>query len=106
MGTPTLFSSTTEVKGRLEALYSGPKRTGKRAPGIMSHPVDDERLQMRPPVIGAAYLLAALCLFLPLAVVGSTFAGIALLQRGAREHGVAVLLLGVACTAFGVLALR
>jgi hypothetical protein len=61
---------------------------------------------MRPQVVAAAYVLAALCLLVPLAVVGSTFAGAVLWQRGLRSHGAAVVGLGVACAVFGVTALR
>ena len=68
--------------------------------------MDDGPLPVRPSAVAAAYLLAALCLLIPLAVVGSTFAGIVLWRRGLRPHAVAVLGLGVACMAFGVTALR
>ena len=68
--------------------------------------MDHERLPVSTPVIGAAYLLAVLCLFLPLAVVGSTFAGIVLWQRGLRRHAAAVLVLGIVCTAVGIVTLR
>ncbi len=63
-------------------------------------------LPVRPQAIAAAYGLAALCLLVPLAVVGSTFAGVVLWGRGSRRHGAAVLGLGVACMALGVSALR
>jgi hypothetical protein len=68
--------------------------------------MDDDPLPMRPQVLVVAYLLAALCLLIPLAVVGSTFAGAVLWRRGLRPHGAAVVGLGVACTVFGVTALR
>ena len=68
--------------------------------------MDDEPLPMRPQVIVAGYLLAALCLLIPLAIVGSTFAGSVLWRRGLRNHGAAVIGLGIACVAFGVAALR
>lgn len=68
--------------------------------------MDDDPLPMRPQAIVAAYLLAALCLLIPLAIVGSTFAGTVLWRRGLRDHGAAVVGLGVACMAFGVIALR
>ena len=60
---------------------------------------------MRPSAVVAAYLLAALCVLIPLAVVGSTFAGIVLWRRELRSQGAAVVGLGVACGAFGVVAL-
>jgi hypothetical protein len=43
---------------------------------------------------------------IPLSVVGSTFAGVVLLRRGLRGHGAAVVVLGIACVAIGVTALR
>jgi hypothetical protein len=67
---------------------------------------DDGPLPVRPSAVVAAYLLSALCLLIPLAVVGSTFAGIVLWRQGLRSHGAAVVGLGVACGVFGVAALR
>jgi hypothetical protein len=66
----------------------------------------DGPLPVRPQAVVVAYLLAALCLLIPLAVVGSTFAGAVLWRRGLRQHGAAVIGLGVACMVFGVTALR
>jgi hypothetical protein len=68
--------------------------------------MDDGPLSVHPQAVVAAYLLAALCLLIPLAVIGSTFAGIVLWRRGPRLHGAAVVGLGVACMVFGVTALR
>ncbi len=68
--------------------------------------MDDGPLSVRPQVVVAAYLLAALCLLIPLAVVGSTFAGTVLWRRGPRLHGAVVVGLGIACMLFGVTALR
>ncbi len=68
--------------------------------------MDDVPLSVRPQAVVVAYLLAALCLLIPLAVVGSTFAGTVLWRRGLRSHGAAVVGLGVACMVFGVTALR
>jgi hypothetical protein len=68
--------------------------------------MDDGPLPVRPQVVVVAYLLAALCLLIPLAVVGSTFAGAVLWRRGLRPHGAAVTALGIACTAVGVTLLR
>ena len=68
--------------------------------------MDDGPLPLRPQAVAAAYLLAALCLLVPLAVVGSTFAGAVIWRRGPRPHGAAVVGLGVACMVFGVTALR
>lgn len=49
-----------------------------------------------------AYLLAAVCLLVPLAVVGALFAGVALARRNRRVEGVGVIVLGIACTALGI----
>lgn len=68
--------------------------------------MDDGPLPVRPQAVVVAYLLAALCLLIPLAVVGSTFAGTVLWRRGLRSHGAAVVGLGVAGMVFGVTALR
>jgi hypothetical protein len=69
-------------------------------------PMDDAPLSVRPQAIVVAYLLAALCVLIPLAVVGSTFAGAVLWGRGRRPHAAAVIGLGIACTVVGVTALR
>ena len=68
--------------------------------------MDDDPLPVPPQVVVVAYLLAALCLLIPLAVVGSTFAGAVLWRRGRRGHAAAVVGLGVACMVFGAAALR
>jgi hypothetical protein len=76
------------------------------AGAIMASMDDDGPLPVPPQAIVAAYLLAALCLLIPLAVVGSTFAGIVLWRRGLGRHAAGVVGLGVACTVLGVAALR
>jgi hypothetical protein len=90
--------------------HSGGRRcaAATRAAGARAimHPVDDGPLPLRPRVLVVAYLLAALCLLVPLAVVGSTFTGAVLWQRGLRPHAAAVVGLGVACMVLGVTALR
>ena len=53
-----------------------------------------------------AYLLAAICLVVPLAVVGAIFAGVVVANRGLRRHGIAVIALAIACAAGGVLMMR
>ena len=68
--------------------------------------MDDGPLPLPPQIVVVAYLLAALCLLIPLAVVGSTFAGAVLWGRGLRPHGAAVIGLGVVCMAVGIAALR
>jgi hypothetical protein len=68
--------------------------------------MDDEPLPLPTAAIAAAYLLALLCLAVPLSVVGSTFAGVVLLRRGLAGHGWAVIVLGVGCMVVGALTLR
>ena len=51
-------------------------------------------------------MLAAVCLVVPLALVGALFAGIVLMRRNRPLEGAGVLALGVACTALGVALLR
>ena len=65
--------------------------------------MDDAPAPLPRQAVLAAYLLAAVCLLVPLAVVGSTFAGIVLWRRGLRGDGAAVLVLGVVCTALCVM---
>jgi hypothetical protein len=67
---------------------------------------DDYALPVRPQVVVVAYLLAVLCLLIPLAVVGSTFAGAVLWRRGLRAHAAAVIGLGFGCTVLAVTAVR
>ena len=53
-----------------------------------------------------AYLLAAVCFLVPLALVGAVFAGIALMRRNRQSDGVGVLVIAVAATAAGLILLR
>ena len=53
-----------------------------------------------------AYLLAAVCVLVPLAVVGALFAGVALMRRNRPLEGAGVVALGLACAALGVVLLR
>ena len=57
-------------------------------------------------MVAVAYVLAAVCLIVPLALVGALFAGIVLMRRNRPLEGAGVLVLGVACTAVGVALLR
>ena len=57
-------------------------------------------------VVVAAYLLAALCLLIPLAMLGAGFAGVVLIGRGRRAEGIGVIAFGVACTVAGITLLR
>jgi hypothetical protein len=68
----------------------------------------DEAPPPRDPVrvVVAAYLLAAVCALVPLAVVGALFAGVALMRRNRPGEGAGIVALAVAATALGVLLLR
>jgi len=63
---------------------------------------DDEPM---PPIPGrlvaVAFLLALVCLLVPLAIVGAVFAGIVLIRRGRPTAGAGVLVLGVVCATLG-----
>ena len=59
-----------------------------------------------PHIVGVAYLLAAICLFVPLAVIGAIFAGVVVANRGLRGHGIAVIGLAIVCAVLGVVLLR
>ena len=59
-----------------------------------------------PRLVAAAYLLAAVCLLVPLAAVGAVFAGVVLTRRNRPGSGAAVIALAVVCTALGVTLLR
>jgi hypothetical protein len=52
-----------------------------------------------------AYLLAAVCVLVPLALIGALFAGVALARRNRPVEGVGAIVLGIACTALGVVLL-
>lgn len=71
---------------------------------MTGEPVQQEPLP--PHLVGVAYLLAAICLLVPLAVVGAIFAGVVVANRGMRTHGIAVIVLSIACGVVGVLLLR
>lgn len=57
-------------------------------------------------MVVVAYVLAAVCLLVPLALVGALFAGIVLMRRNRRLEGAGVIALGLACTAAGLTFLR
>ena len=59
-----------------------------------------------PRIVGVAYLLAAVCLVVPLAVIGAIFAGVVVSNRGARAHGAGVIALAIACVGLGAALLR
>jgi hypothetical protein len=53
-----------------------------------------------------AYLLAAVCLLVPLALVGAVFASIALMRRNRQADGAGVLVVSLVATALGLILLR
>ena len=53
-----------------------------------------------------AYLLAVVCLLIPLALVGAVFAGVALMRRNRVADGAGVLVVAVLATAVGLILLR
>lgn len=63
---------------------------------------DEHPTQDPGRVVAVAYLLAAICLLVPLAVLGAVFAGVVLLRRGRPEAGLGVVVLAVACTGVGM----
>jgi hypothetical protein len=69
--------------------------------------VSDERTLHNPArVVVIAYLMALLCLGVPLALVGAVFAGVVLARRGLPWTGAGVIALGLVCAALGVTVLR
>lgn len=67
----------------------------------------DEPLRRDPTrLVVSAYLLAAVCLLVPLAVVGAVFAGVVLARRNRPGSGAAVIALALVCTALAVTVLR
>ena len=57
-------------------------------------------------VVVVAYLLALTCVLVPLALVGAVFAGVALIRRNRPADGIAVMVVGIAATALGLILLR
>ena len=71
--------------------------------GSASH---DESTRRDPPrVVVVAYLLALVCLLVPLALIGAAFAGVALMRRNRPVDGAGVIVVAIASTAFGILIL-
>lgn len=57
-------------------------------------------------IVVAAYLLAAICVIVPFAVLGALFAGVALARRNRPGAGAGVVVLGLLCTVLAVTVLR
>jgi hypothetical protein len=53
-------------------------------------------------LIVVAYVIALLCVLLPLAVIGAGFAGAVIFQRGRRVEGAGVIVVAIACVAIAV----
>jgi hypothetical protein len=69
--------------------------------------VPDEPLLRDPTrLVVVAYLLAAVCLLVPLAVIGALFAGVMLARRNRPLEGAGVIAAALLCTALGVTVLR
>jgi len=71
---------------------------------MTDEPVPQEPIS--PRIVAVAYLLASICVVVPLAVVGAIFAGVVVSNRGLRRHGAAVIVLAIVCAALGVVLLR
>lgn len=61
---------------------------------------------LAPRIVAVAYLLAAICVVVPPAVVGALFAGVVLVRRGLRGHGAGVVVLALGCASLGIVLLR
>ena len=72
------------------------------------HEPPEQELPLQDPtrIVVIAYLLALVCILVPLALVGGLFAGVALMRRNRPLYGTGVIVVAVACTAFGIVALR
>ena len=53
-----------------------------------------------------AYLLAIVCLLVPLALIGALFAGVALMRRNRAADGAGVIAVALVATALGLIVLR
>ena len=107
-------TTTTPLVVPAPALSYSP-RHGARAtscrrppPGLRPHARRRPRTgvngddQLPGRVIAAAFLMAALCVLVPIAVVLAVFAGIALARRGRPHAGGAVVAVAALATAIGV----
>jgi len=59
--------------------------------------------EMPPRFVGIAYVLALVCFLAPLAILGAGFAGAVLIRRGRQGHGIAVIVVAIACAVGGFL---
>ncbi len=57
-------------------------------------------------MVVVAYLLAVVCLLVPLALIGAVFAGVALIRRNRPSDGTGVIVVALVATVLGVVLLR
>jgi hypothetical protein len=57
-------------------------------------------------VVVVAYLLAIVCLLVPLALVGALFAGVALIRRNRPADGAGVIVVALLATTLGIVLLH
>lgn len=67
---------------------------------------DEPSLRDPTRLVVVAYLLAAVCLLVPLAVIGAVFAGVVLARRNRPCAGAGVLVLALLCTGLSLTVLR
>jgi hypothetical protein len=67
---------------------------------------DEPPLRDPTRLVVIAYLLAAICLLAPLAVIGAVFAGVALARRNRPRAGAGVIALALLSTGLAVTVLR
>ena len=75
-------------------------------PSPHGQPEPELPLQDPTRIVVIAYLLALVCILVPLALLGALFAGVALVRRNRPLDGTGVIVVALACTAFGIFALR
>ncbi len=67
---------------------------------------DEPPLRDPTPVVISAWVLAAVCLLVPLAVVGALFAGVVLARRNRPRTAAGIIVLALTCTVLSVTVLR
>lgn len=63
---------------------------------------DPQPEQLPGRLIGAAYLMALVCVVAPLVILGAGFAGAVVFNRGQRGAGAGVIAVAVLSTALGI----
>ncbi len=98
-----------DTRGQASRALGGPTARSAKMRGVEAEPPPDDTPrgdEIPPRIVLVAYLLSALCLILPLALIGAAFAGIVLIRRGKVVDGAAVLILGVLGVVVGLLLFR